>query len=206
MINPQHFSCLLSKILSNKLSPAFGIASSSPGLIAVLEAAPLLLSAQYSVLSLPTMARNQSPSPADNFSLGHSATSPQPVSKRDKRRNMLADKVGEMVANFSDNRDSHYRAQLSALQADISLILKADPFANKPLDDSGEEAKDLIAQIMGNNVPSAPSAGTDYIAQVGKYYASFVDAVNDALEERDVNLTNLWVIHASTSTSILIRC
>lgn len=140
------------------------------------------------------MVRNGSHEPADNFPLGHSATSPQPQpSKRDKRRNMLADKLAEMMASFSDNRDSHYRAQLAALQADINLIMKADPYANKPLEDGGEEAAELISQIMGNAVPTAPSAGTDYVAQCGKYYSRFVDAVNDAMEERDYNLTMLWV-------------
>jgi flagellar biosynthesis chaperone FliJ len=140
------------------------------------------------------MARHRSPSPADGLPLGHSATSPQPLlSKRDKRRNQLAEKLEGMMNSFSDNRDSHYRAQLSALQADISLITKADPYANKPLEDDGEEAKDLIAQVMGGSTPVAPSAGTDYVAQVGKHYARFVDAVNDALEERDYNLTQLWV-------------
>ena len=140
------------------------------------------------------MVRNGSPSPADNFPLGHTATSPAPQpSKRDKRRNMLADKLSDMMASFSDNRDSHYRAQLAALQADINLITKADCYANKPLDDAGEEASELVAQIMGNAVPTAPSAGTDYIAQCGKYYSRFVDAVNDAMEERDYNLTMLWV-------------
>jgi hypothetical protein len=46
---------------------------------------------------------------------------------------------------------------------------------------------------MGNNITTAPSAGTDYIAQCGKYYSRFVDAVNDAMEERDYNLTMLYV-------------
>lgn len=142
------------------------------------------------------MVRNGSPSPADNFPLGHSATSPQPQpqpSKRDKRRNMLADKLSEMMATFSDNRDSHYRAQLAALQADINLIMKADPYKNEPLEDNGQEASELISQIMGNNIPTAPSAGTDYVAQCGKHYSRFVDAVNDAMEERDYNLTMLYV-------------
>lgn len=106
---------------------------------------------------------------------------------------MLAEKLSEMMATFSDNRDSHYRAQLAALQADINLIMKADPYKNEPLEDNGQEASELIAQIMGNNVPTAPSAGTDYVAQCGKYYSRFVDAVNDAMEERDYNLTMLYV-------------
>ncbi|CAO2655861.1 Nn.00g046640.m01.CDS01 [Neocucurbitaria sp. VM-36] len=149
------------------------------------------------------MVRNGSPSPADKFPLGQSATSPQPQpSKRDKRRNMLAEKLAEMMASFSDNRDSHYRAQLAALQADINLIMKADPYANKPLEDGGEEASELISQIMGNNVPTAPSAGTDYIAQCGKHYSRFVDAVNDAMEERDYNLTMLWNKHENSKNEI----
>lgn len=140
------------------------------------------------------MARNRSASPVDTMGLGHTATSPQPqVSKRDKRRNMLAEKLSEMMSSFSDNRDSHYRAQLAALQADITLILKADPYTNKALDDAGEEATDLVTSVMGNNVPNAPSAGTDYVAQCGKYYARFVDAVNDAIEDRDRDLAMLWV-------------
>lgn len=139
------------------------------------------------------MARNRSLSP-EHMALGHSAGSPQPqVSKRDKRRNMLADKLSEMMASFSDNRDSHYRAQLAALQADISLILKADPYTNKPLEDAGEEAAELVTSIMGNSMPTAPSAGTDYVAQCGKYYGRFVDAVNDSIEDRDRDLTMLWV-------------
>lgn len=106
---------------------------------------------------------------------------------------MLADKLSEMMATFSDNRDSHYRAQLAALQADINLIMKADPYKNEPLEDNGQEASELISQIMGNNIPTAPSAGTDYVAQCGKHYSRFVDAVNDAMEERDYNLTMLYV-------------
>ncbi|KAF2020719.1 hypothetical protein BU24DRAFT_361245 [Aaosphaeria arxii CBS 175.79] len=149
------------------------------------------------------MARNRSPSPGDKLPLGQSATSPQPqVSKRDKRRNMLAEKMGDMAASFSDNRDSHFRAQLQALQADINLILRADPYANKPLEDNGEEARDLIKQIMGENVPTAPSAGTDYVAQVGRNYARFVDASNDAMEERDYNLVLLMKKHDSIKQEI----
>jgi hypothetical protein len=137
------------------------------------------------------MARNRSPSPAVALD---PAGSPQPaVSKRDKRRNMLADKLSDMMASFSDNRDSHYRAQLAALQADINLILKADPYTNKPLEDAGEEASELITSIMGTTTLTAPSAGTDYVAQCGKYYGRFVDSVNDAIEDRDRDLTMLFV-------------
>lgn len=146
----------------------------------------------------------RSQSPADGFAVGHSAASPPPLlSKRDKRRNQLAEKLQDMMANFSDNRDTHYRAQLHALQADINLILKANPYANQPLEDDSRESRELIAQVMGSATPTAPSAGTDYIAQVGTYYGRFVDAANDLLEERDYNLSLLWVCSHVFATS---RC
>ncbi|KAF2277170.1 uncharacterized protein EI97DRAFT_397155 [Westerdykella ornata] len=143
------------------------------------------------------MAPTRSPSPGDGIH------SPQPqLSKRDKRRNQLDNKYHEMLASFNDNRDSHYRAQLSALQADINLITRANPYNNEPLADDGEEAKELINQIMGNAIPTAPSAGTDYIAEVGKHYARFVDAVNDAMEERDYNLVMLLKKHQNQTYEI----
>jgi len=148
------------------------------------------------------MVRPGSPPPADAFAPSAPPPPPPPPSKRDKRRTMLADKLADMVASFADQRDSHYRAQLAALQADISLILKANPYANQPLDDGGGEAAELVAHIMGGSVPAAPSAGTDYVAGCGRQYARFVDAVNDALEERDYNLTMLWNRHQAARRDI----
>jgi hypothetical protein len=106
---------------------------------------------------------------------------------------MLSDKLQDMVAAFSENRDTHYKAQLAAVQADMNLIMRADPYANKPLEDNGQEAAELIHTILGNGTPPAPSAATDYVAQVGSHYSRFVEAVNDAMEERDYNLSMLWV-------------
>lgn len=141
------------------------------------------------------MARAGSPSPAMEFAGGLSGGSPQPqqVSKRDKRRNMLADKLSDMITSFSENRDLHYRAQVAAIQSDITLIMKADPYANKPLEDSGAETVELSNALTGGNTPTVPSPPGDYTAQVGRYYSQFVDSVNDALEARDIGLTMLWV-------------
>ncbi|KAF2749882.1 hypothetical protein M011DRAFT_492893 [Sporormia fimetaria CBS 119925] len=149
------------------------------------------------------MARMRSPSPADGLAVGHSATSPQPLlSKRDKRRNQLAEKLAEMMSNFADNRDGHYRAQFTALTQDINLICKANPYNNQPLDDAGDEARESVQAILESNPSIPPTVSTDYISEAGKYYARFVDAVNDALEERDYNLTMLWNKHESTKDEI----
>lgn len=106
---------------------------------------------------------------------------------------MLADKLSDMIASFSEHRDAHYRAQAAAIQADMSLIMKADPYANKPLEDSGSEAVELSNALTGGHTPTVPSAPGDYTAQLGRYYSQFVDSVNDALEDRDIGLTMLWV-------------
>lgn len=106
---------------------------------------------------------------------------------------MLNEKFADMMASFAQNRDSHYRAQVAAVQADMNLIMKADPYANKPLEDSGAEAAELTASVTGGDVPGNPSPQGDFAAQVGRYYAEFVDGVNDAMEERDVSLTMLFV-------------
>jgi hypothetical protein len=106
---------------------------------------------------------------------------------------MLNEKFSEMISSFAENRDSHYRAQVAAVQADMNLIMKADPFSNKPLEDAGAEAAELTASVTGGSIPGAPSPQGDFAAQVGRYYSGFVDGVNDAMEERDVALTMLFV-------------
>ncbi|KAF2758382.1 hypothetical protein EJ05DRAFT_499906 [Pseudovirgaria hyperparasitica] len=136
------------------------------------------------------MARVQSLSPQASDYQGR-PNSPQHISKRDKRRNMLSEKLVDMVTSFADNRDAHYRAQATALQADLSLILKADPYSNKPLEDNGYDVAEVAANVTGGQSTAAPSPHGDFAAQVGRYYSKFVDQVNDSLEERDVGLTLL---------------
>ncbi|KAF2092186.1 hypothetical protein K490DRAFT_70835 [Saccharata proteae CBS 121410] len=140
-------------------------------------------------------------SPSGDIPLGHSAVSPPPLpqpSKRDKRRTMLADKFNDMVSNFSDNRDQHYRAQIGAVQHDMNLIIQADPYLNKPLDDTGDEVAEHVAQTTGPNAPAAGTPAHDYAGQVGRFYSQFVNKVNDALEERDINLTMLSHKHQAS--------
>jgi hypothetical protein len=107
---------------------------------------------------------------------------------------MIAEKFQDMIVTFADNRDSHYRAQSAALQADINMIQKADLYSNKPLDDTGDEALDLIRGILGEgSAHNAPSPQADFAAQVGRFYADFVNETNNAMEERDTDISTLFV-------------
>lgn len=141
------------------------------------------------------MARTRSVSPPGDIPFGHSATSPPPLplSKRDKRRTMLSEKLNDMFASFSENRDQHYRAQIQAVQTDMALIMRADPYQNKPLDETGDEVAEAIQGTTGAQPPQPGTATGDYIAQVGRFYSKFVNEANDALETRDIALTMLFV-------------
>lgn len=140
------------------------------------------------------MARTRSVSPPGDIPFGHSATSPPPLplSKRDKRRTMLSEKLNDMFASFSENRDQHYRAQIQAVQTDMALIMRADPYQNKPLDETGDEVAEAIQGTTGAQPPQPGTATGDYIAQVGRFYSKFVNEANDALETRDIALTMLF--------------
>ncbi|KAI9846149.1 MAG: hypothetical protein M1838_001385 [Thelocarpon superellum] len=127
---------------------------------------------------------------------------PLPLSKRDKRRGALSDKLNELTASFSQNRDMHYRQQLQSLQVDMNLVMRADPYADSPLDDSGEDIASLVAASMGG-IPHASFNGggfglagnrrldPDTAPLAGRWYAQFVEEANNAAEERDAALTML---------------
>jgi hypothetical protein len=106
---------------------------------------------------------------------------------------MLSERLQDMVSSFNANLRPHYEAQANAIQVDINLIHRADPYQNKPLEDSPDEIDNLIRNTVGGKMPVDPVAEADFLADAGKLYKKFVHEVNDALEDRDVNLTLLHV-------------
>ena len=143
---------------------------------------------------MTTIARHGSP-------FEHSP-SPQPqptLTKRDIRRNRIMEKLQGMIDSFSSNQHQHYRAQLQAVQADMSLILRADPYSTTfaeatggVLEDGGEEIRNLV-ESMGAQLPTDEAAQRDYWALAGSRYRDYVRQVNDTVEERDADLTALHV-------------
>jgi hypothetical protein len=121
---------------------------------------------------------------------------------------MLGDRLTDMVASFNANLRPHYEAQANAIQVDIGLILRANPYDNKPLEDDPDEIGNLIQNAVAGSAAAAgkpipdPVAEGDFVADAGKFYTEFVHEVNNAMEERDVNLTLLQV---STSPKIPLK-
>lgn len=101
-----------------------------------------------------------------------------------------------MIDTFAQEQHQHYRAQLQAIQVDMSLILRANPYNNVPLDDDAEDIEHEIENITGGNLPqlSNDAAKKDYLALAGKRYHDYVQDINRAMEQRDADLTALKVI------------
>lgn len=130
-------------------------------------------------------------------------TSSQNPSKRDKRRNLLSDRLTELSVSFDRDRSIHYRNQLDALQQDFSAIARVDTSGRdlRTLDDSAEGIDNFVtggawvgdgapmSNIRGSGGPGGAMGGV----HPGTSYARFVAEVNEKMEERDVALTLLHV-------------
>ncbi|TVY45814.1 hypothetical protein LOCC1_G006462 [Lachnellula occidentalis] len=119
----------------------------------------------------------------------HHSNSPpqQQLSKRDKKRTLLADRLAEITSQFSSNRDAHYREQLQALQIDMNLIMDADAHGNSPLPSMPYQVDGLVQDNIKRTMMK--SIGPNPPPRAGKVYMDFAREVNDAMEERDAALT-----------------
>jgi hypothetical protein len=148
------------------------------------------------------MPHSPSPAPGGGFHghsnhrrLSASPTSQYPLSKRDKKRNAIENRLKDIMTTFSTNREYHLRAQLNALTRDIHFITKVDSYQNKPLDDGADDLTTEIGSVTG-------SVDGDNRVPLGRYAGQFVEQVNDAMEERDATLTEVDVsVRSPASTN-----
>ncbi len=132
------------------------------------------------------------------------------MSKRDKRKNALTDRLRDISANFANNRDFFYRQQLQTYQVAMNYISEAKPYDNKPLDDLGDNIIENISETVSGNVQAGQRAapvGSQPRFQApprsGKWAATFVQEVNAAMEERDAQLTLVAVRQALMSSYLI---
>ena len=92
---------------------------------------------------------------------------------------------GSGIDGFNANQQQHYRAQLQAVQVDMNLILRADPYDGAPLEDGGEEIRALVegmgAGLGRGGEGEDEAAQRDYWAMAGNRYRTFVREANDAV-------------------------
>lgn len=162
---------------------------------------------------------------------GHLSSNPNaaataPQSKRDKRRHALSEKLSTLTTSFHNPanpraRDTHYRAQLASLQADIQLVTKCDASGQdmRLLDDSSDtihrEVEDALTGMgLGDLVAGGqggprgnPKDDPSVMGGAGRWYGDFLEKVNQSMEERDAQLTLLYVcLLRSYTLKALIKC
>ncbi|KAF2718649.1 hypothetical protein K431DRAFT_296777 [Polychaeton citri CBS 116435] len=150
------------------------------------------------------MARPHSP---DSMRSPSPAAAHQPLTKRDVRRNRIMERLQSMISTFSSQQQAHYRAQLQAIQVDMTLISRADPYPGMPLEADGDELEERVKELIGGEEGLRSIAGAgeniedvirDFWALAGKRYGDFVRQVNDSVEGRDSDLTALHNNYASS--------
>lgn len=137
----------------------------------------------YSPTLAPTHPRNRS-------------TTPPLLSKRDKRRNAMEARIKEMNISFTNQREAYSRAQLNALSRDINYINRADPYDTKPLEDYPDDAGAEGSGYGGESSNGLLRGGLSEVEgrpSLGKWAVGFVDSVNDTMELRDTELTEVVV-------------
>lgn len=121
---------------------------------------------------------------------------PQQISKRDKKRSQLVEKIDDIVKAFSKNKDTEYRNQLQAIQVDINIILSTEPHdVRKVMNGHADEILTLLMGYNGGDPEQMKQQIENFnLAELtGKIFQDFMRDVEKAEEIRDTHLTMLKV-------------
>lgn len=158
------------------------------------------------------MAMSQSPRLSPAMDRDDNAHPVQPISKRDKRRTALIDRLHDITAAFTANKDQHYREQLSLIQQDVALILHAIPYVDDPTKEPTNELLAVIHKLSRGDPRVIQAIQEGDLKDVGgRIYQQFQDEVQDAMERRDAALTSYAseykrkLAELNTSTAFLTK-
>ncbi|SPQ27486.1 6da68d2a-9cce-4762-b484-43a7aed9a9dc [Thermothielavioides terrestris] len=113
--------------------------------------------------------------------------SPPPAqSKRDKRRQMLNERLNSLAEKLSKDRDQVYREKLHKIQIDTTLVMRVDPYADRPLD-GFEQDLQRLQQLNGDT--DAQSGPQTLLDRAGPRFSKWMEKVQDLAEQRDYALT-----------------
>ncbi|KJR87319.1 uncharacterized protein SPSK_01606 [Sporothrix schenckii 1099-18] len=120
------------------------------------------------------------------------ATSPGPTqsqSKRDKKRQLLTDRLAALSEKFNRDRDMTYREQLQKIQIDTNLVMRLDPYADRPLDFLGQDRNSRERDYNRDPDPEGRGGGRGLLEMAGPTFQQWIQEIEDLVEERDAELT-----------------
>jgi len=125
---------------------------------------------------------------------------PAQASKRDKKRQVLSEKLALLTDQMSRDRDRSYREELQKIQVDLNLVGRVDPYADRPLDEIQREYREL-SQASANG---ADRPNRTLLEMAGPSFQDWVHNVEDLIETRDYDLTSQKVRNLSVNRNIAL--
>ena len=115
----------------------------------------------------------------------------------------MAESLKDISVSFAQNRDDHYRKQLQTLQLDMNRINHTPPYENAPLDDFSHDILEEMNAAGPSNVNEAfrtsmigaRMSEMEALPRAGSWFSKYTHEINDAMEERDAQLTlvAVWI-------------
>ncbi|KAI0137217.1 Sds3-like-domain-containing protein [Xylariales sp. AK1849] len=113
---------------------------------------------------------------------GHS---PPAQSKRERKKQLIAEKLAVLNDQWGRDRDRSYREELQKIQVDLNLVQRVDPYADRPLDAIQREIREL-SQVSNNG---ADRTNRTLLEMAGPSFQDWVEQVADLVETRDYEVT-----------------
>ncbi|RDA93187.1 hypothetical protein CP533_3191 [Ophiocordyceps camponoti-saundersi (nom. inval.)] len=105
-------------------------------------------------------------------------------SKRDRKRQVVMDRLAVLNERFQHDKDSAYRDQLQRIQLELNRMQKFDPYASNAI----EVAADIQRECRQTPAVRADNARS-LMDMAGLQFPQFMSDVQDVLEARDFQLT-----------------
>ena len=135
---------------------------------------------------LPPGVESGGPSRVDRRANG---SPPAVPSKRDKKRQLLAERLAALTEKFNRERDVTYREQLHQIQIDTNLVIRVDPYDDRPLDFIATTRRDREQTLNPDADRESQTEGRSVLEMAGPTFHKWHQDVEDLLEERDYALT-----------------
>lgn len=124
----------------------------------------------------------------------HEAPAPaRNESKRERKRQLLQDRLQNMSDSFTRGRDNAYREQLQKIQLDTTLIMRIDPYADRPLDALNDDEAEMLP--LQN---TDPAAAKTLLEMAGPRFREWTQDIEDLIEERDYEVSKQKVRSSHT--------
>ena len=129
------------------------------------------------------------------------------------------ERLNDITNSFNVNRDMYSKNQLNSLSRDMNYITRANIYQPHPLEDTADDIfaaiNNSVTDIINNGMRGGALMNGFGDAETrtgsGKWSAIFTHEINNAMEERDAELTQLMVrahkVSANTYANLkLHRC